>query len=140
MKHLVFITIIALHFTALPAQTIQKLSASEARAYLAKTNPDSLLVIDGRSDEMYQSGHLQKAINIDAYQENLADQLNTALRREQLLIYCTKSTRSDSIIKTLTGLGYKGNIVQISEGITGWKAQGFEVILPQPNEGEANKE
>jgi hypothetical protein len=29
-------------------------------------------------------------------------------------------------------MGYKGEIIQISDGITGWKENEFEVILPEP--------
>lgn len=134
MKQLLLITILTIHCAIMPAQTIQKLSAEEAYAFLEKNNSDSLLIIDGRSDEMYRSGHLPNAINIDAYQENLAEQLTPVTNREHLFIYCTKSTRSDSIITTLSLMGYKGGIIQISDGITGWKEKTFELIRPEPNE------
>lgn len=137
MKRLLLIIFLAFQYILLPAQSIQKLSAEEAHAFLAKTNTDTLLIIDGRSDEMYRSGHLQNAINIDAYQDNLEENLTSVINREHLFIYCTKATRSDSIIHTLSLMGYKGGIIQISDGITGWKAQAFEVILPEPNEEKA---
>jgi rhodanese-related sulfurtransferase len=132
MKQLLLITILSIHYVILPAQTIQKLSAEEAYAFLAKSNTDSLLIIDGRSEDMYQSGHLPNAVNIDAYKDNLEDQLAPVTNRGHLFIYCTKSTRSDSIITTLSLMGYKGEIIQISDGITGWKENEFEVILPEP--------
>lgn len=133
MKRLLLIIFLAFQYTLLPAQTIQKLSAEEAHAILAETNTDTLLIIDGRSDEMYRSGHLQNAINIDAYKENLEIQLTTVVNSEHLFIYCTKSTRSDSIINTLSRMGYKGEIIQISDGISGWKDNDFEVTLPEPS-------
>ncbi|GAO30407.1 rhodanese-like domain-containing protein [Geofilum rubicundum] len=132
MKQLLFITFLAIQQLILPAQTIQELSAEEAHAFLEKVNPDTLLIIDGRSKKMFQSGHLPNAINIDAYKKNLEKQLTAkVIPHKHLFIYCTRSTRSDSIINTLTLLGYKGDILQMSDGITGWKEHEFECIVPE---------
>lgn len=108
---------------------------------LSEHKTDSLLIIDGRSDEMFQSGHLPNAINIDAYKENLEEQLTaTVIPHKHLFIYCTRSTRSDSIINTLSQLGYKGCILQMSDGISGWKAHEFELIIPEAcKENEAKE-
>ncbi len=131
MRQLFFITFLTLQYALIPAQTIQKLSAEEAPIFLTETNTDSLLIIDGRSDEMYRSGHLKNAINIDAYKESLQEELSGITDYGHLFIYCTKSTRSDSIISTLSRLGYKGEIIQMSDGITAWKAHDFELIVPK---------
>jgi rhodanese-related sulfurtransferase len=140
MRLILLITILTLKCTLITAQTILKLPAEEAHSLVTKANKDSLLVIDGRSKEMYQSGHIEYAINIDAYQENLKDQLDSIMDKEHLFIYCTQSTRSDSIISTLSLIGYKGSIIQLSDGITGWKESNFEVILPELNEEKTIKE
>jgi rhodanese-related sulfurtransferase len=120
-----------LHCAISPAQTIQKVSAAEAHDLLAKTNTDSLLIIDGRSDEMFQSGYIKNAINIDAYKENLEEKLALVINRKHLFIYCTKSNRADTIINTLSRMSYKGDIILMSDGITGWKEHEFELIIPE---------
>ena len=140
MRFILFITFLTLQYTILQAQTIQKFSAEEAHAFLTETNTDSLLIIDGRSDEMFQSGCINKAINIDAYKDDLASQLDSIKKHQHLFIYCTKSTRSDSIINTLSLLGYKGEIIQMSDGLTGWKANKFELIVPEACKGKEEEE
>jgi rhodanese-related sulfurtransferase len=128
MRLLSIMAFMAFQFTFLQAQTIHKILAEEAHAFLAKENTDSLIIIDGRSDEMFQSGHLKNAINIDAYKETLKEKLDTSvIHHKHLFIYCTKSTRSDSIITTLSLLGYKGEIIQMTDGMTGWKENNLNI-------------
>jgi phage shock protein E len=131
MRLLILTTILTFQCAFLPAQTIQKVSARKAHTFLSEVNPDSLLIIDGRSNEMFQSGYIKNAINIDAYKEDLEEQLSSVINRGHLFIYCTQSNRSDAILNKLSLMGYKGHIIQMSNGINGWKEKDYELIIPK---------
>ncbi len=67
---------------------------------------ESLLIIDVRTDEEFDSGHLQGAINIP-YQiigEHIAD-LNSS-KNQEIILYCRSGRRAEIAKTTLLDLGY----------------------------------
>lgn len=88
---------------------------------------EETLIIDGRTDEMFAGGHIENAINIDADMENLEDELKKHIEVPRIVVYCTTSRRTYDIVYVLEKI-YKGEIIYISDGITGWRANGFPEI------------
>lgn len=82
------------------------------------------LIIDGRSDEMFAGGHIENAINIDADMENLEDELKKHIDVPRIVVYCTTNRRTYDILYVLENI-YKGEIIYISDGISGWRSNGF---------------
>lgn len=82
------------------------------------------LIIDGRTDEMFSDGHLERAINIDADMENLEEELKKHIDVARIVVYCTTNRRTYDILHVLEKL-YNGEIIYISDGITGWRNNGF---------------
>ncbi|MBC8402650.1 MAG: rhodanese-like domain-containing protein [Candidatus Marinimicrobia bacterium] len=67
---------------------------------------ESRLIIDVRTDEEFDSGHLQEAINI-SYQiigENIADL--TSSKNQKIILYCRSGRRAEIAKTTLLDLGY----------------------------------
>lgn len=92
--------------------------------YLHMLHDEQTLVIDGRTDEMFAGGHLENSINIDADMENLEDELKKHIKVPRIVVYCTTNRRTYDIIYVLEKI-YKGEIIYISDGITGWRTNGF---------------
>ncbi len=44
-------------------------------------------------------------------------------------MYCTNQRRSEHIIEVLTEIGYKGKIIYMIDGLTGWKSNKFEILI-----------
>ncbi len=82
------------------------------------------LVIDGRTREMYEGGHLQHAINIDADDENLYDLLSQHADEPLIVVYCTTNRRTGKIVETLS-MFYQGEVIYIDDGIRGWQQNGL---------------
>lgn len=129
MKKLLSLIILFLFIsTLLLAQRVIEVQSPEAKIYVENYGSDSLLIIDDRTQSMFESGHLKNAVNINAFSENVDQELAKYLDRERILIYCTKSNRSRTIVNKLQLLDYAGEIVLVTDGITGWKSNGLAVV------------
>jgi len=82
------------------------------------------LVIDGRTSGMFESGHLQHAINIDADDEDLLGLLKQHADEPIIVVYCTTNRRTGKIVNTLSAF-YEGEVIYIDDGIRGWQRNGF---------------
>ncbi len=82
------------------------------------------LVIDGRAREMFEDGHLQHAINIDADDENLLQLLKQHADEPLIVVYCTTNRRTGKIVNTLSTF-YEGEVIYIDDGIRGWQRNGL---------------
>ena len=129
MSFLNFFLLLTFFTTGLFAQTINKVNSQEAHAFLNSKDGKSVLIIDGRTSSMFKSGHIKDAVNINAFDENVAKKLAPHLKKKQMVVYCTTHRRSEEIISKLSDLGYKGKIIFIVDGITGWQENGFGVTV-----------
>lgn len=129
MKFLNFFLLLTFFTTGLFAQTVTKINSQEAHAFLNSKDGKSVLIIDGRTSSMFKSGHIKDAVNINAFDENVAKKLAPHLKKKQMVVYCIANRRSAEIISKLSDLGYKGKIFFITDGITGWKKNGFDVTV-----------
>ncbi|MFW6227083.1 MAG: rhodanese-like domain-containing protein [Bacteroidota bacterium] len=128
MKFLSLFFVFSFFTAGLPAQTVTRINSVEAKNYLNNNDEKSVLIIDGRSSAMFESGHIKNAENIDAFSETAADKLGNHLNRDKILVYCTTRNRSETIIEKLKNLGYDGEIIFVTDGLSGWKANGFDVV------------
>lgn len=101
--------------------------------YLYLFEDPSAIVIDGRTEVMFSGGCLGNAINIDADDPDLRKLLQPFMEQPLIVLYCTTVRRTTTIKDVLTEM-YKGEIIYISDGIRGWRQNGF------PVNGEAETE
>ncbi|MCT4587621.1 MAG: rhodanese-like domain-containing protein [Carboxylicivirga sp.] len=95
-------------------------------AYSLIKKEDDLLIIDARSNSLYNSGHLPNAINIDAFCD-FVDELLMALDRQmKYLIYCTTHIRADMLTRKMLDLGFSSLLI-MSEGFLRWNGAGYPV-------------
>ena len=81
---------------------------------IIKTNENTVL-LDVRSTQEYQEGHITGSINIPVY--DLEKTSTSKLNKESIIIvYCSAGVRSKRAIQTLKKLGYK-NLYNIEGGI-----------------------
>ena len=108
-------------------QTIKKITSQEAPEILKNLNKKTSVIIDGRDSAKFYSGHIQGAIYIDAFETGAQNKLEKLLDKKTIFIYCTMNKRSETLIEMLQQLNYSGTIINMTDGITGWKEKGFEV-------------
>jgi phage shock protein E len=109
------------------AKDVKQVPAKDALSLVKDRNPQSSILIDGRSAEMFAAAHIQGAVNIDAFKNNAGERIREYLNKKQIILYCTRKKRSETLIKILKNLRFSGEIVFITDGITGWKKSGYEV-------------
>ena len=106
----------------LPVQgtKIENIKAMEAAKMLEK-NPD-MMVLDIRTPEEFNSGHIPTSINIDYKAENFESELKKLDRSKSYLMHCRSGRRSTAALDTFRKLGFE-HIIHIDDGILGWNKE-----------------
>lgn len=73
-------------------------------------------IIDVRSKQEYDEGHIDGAILIPEYE--IKDKIEDIVKNknEKILVYCSSGTRSKKAKEELEGLGYK-NVYNLKDGV-----------------------
>ncbi len=127
-RNLAILFLFTLMSGSLLAQTVIEVDSKGALLYFENYDAESQVIIDGRTQSMFESGHLKNAVNINAFSDEADEKLGSYLDRERMLVYCTRNNRSKTIIDKLETLGYDGEIVFVTDGISGWKSNGLAVV------------
>ena len=95
-------------------RTKESLTVNEAKEMLL--NNENVILLDVRSSQEYEEGHLPNAINVPTYEinrkiENIIKDKNTII-----ICYCSVGIRSKKTVKMLKKLGYI-NLYYIDEKI-----------------------
>lgn len=98
-------------------------SVSEAKTLIDKKT--SLIILDVRTLQEYEEGHIDGAINIPV--QELEKRLNELSKDEEILIYCRTGNRSSQAVRILESNGYN-KIFHMNEGITKWISEGYQVV------------
>lgn len=101
-----------------------EVTAEEAVNLIEKVNP---FVLDVRTNDEYDSGHLENAglIPVQVLSTNIVA-LET-FKDEPILIYCQSGNRSTVASKILIDAGFK-SIYNLRHGIGDWKAKGLKIV------------
>ena len=87
---------------------------------------DEFELLDVRTLEEFQSGHILGAINIDFFSTDFIDQIIEFDTNLNLILYCRTDNRSSKSANILADNNYK-NIYVIKGGIEQWRSQGNPV-------------
>jgi len=90
---------------------------------------DELVILDVRTEEEYDNGCLEDAINIDFDNHDFQKMLKLIDRQKTYLVYSLLGTRSKKAVDLMNGMGFS-NIYHMHEGIEGWKALQLELVDP----------
>ena len=64
------------------------------------------VLIDVRTPEEYNGGHLENAVNINWFDENFIQQTSALDKEKKFYLYCKKGGRSAEAAQLLDSLGY----------------------------------
>ena len=87
---------------------------------------DEYELIDVRTLEEFQSGHISSAISIDFFSTNFIDEIKEFDTSLKLILYCRTDNRSSKSAKILADNDFK-NVYVIKGGIEEWISQGNSV-------------
>lgn len=88
-------------------------------------------LVDVRTPEEYEQGHIVGAMNIDWKSDSFADDAASMLDQSKTVaLYCKGGRRSHAAAEKLHSMGYK-NIVELQGGFEAWQAAGKTVQAEQ---------
>ena len=87
---------------------------------------DEFKLVDVRTLEEFQSGHISTAINIDFFSSNFIDEIKEFETSLNLILYCRTDNRSSKSAKILADNDFN-NVYVIKGGIEEWIGQGNPV-------------
>ncbi len=90
-------------------------------------NGSGLVIIDIRTPQEYQSGHLEGALNIDYYSDEFLDTLKSLDRNSTYIIYCRRGIRGGAALGMMRDMGFK-DVYNILGGLAQWAQDGRPMI------------
>ena len=85
------------------------------------------ILVDVRTPEEYESGHIQDAVNFDFYSESFQNDILTLDKSSSIILYCRTQNRSTKTANYLKENGYE-EIIVIEGGITSWVKNGNDLV------------
>jgi rhodanese-related sulfurtransferase len=87
-------------------------------------------LVDVRTPEEYQTGHLKNAININFYEEDFKENISRLDKKNPIFIHCAagaEGARSNQTAELLKELGFI-EIYELEGGIINWINSGKETV------------
>ena len=91
-----------------------------------KTDPD-FIILDVRTAEEFDDGHIEDAIKIDFYSETFSEELDELNKTKTYLIYCRTANRSGQAMDMMKDLNFS-EVYNMLGGIVEWEANGYPVV------------
>ena len=83
-------------------------------------------LIDVRTQDEFDLGHIDSAINLDFYSESFQNDILSLPKNETIVLYCRTNNRSTKTANILKENGYR-EILVIRGGITEWVKKGNDI-------------
>ena len=143
MKKILTCLLTALGLTTACGQ--QSYENVDVNGFSSLINEPNTIILDVRTAEEFNEGHLEGAINIDQSQSDFLEKAKAALPQDKTIaVYCRSGRRSASAAGRLAAVGYR--CVNLKGGILAWKeanlpvtTQSFEVDTFKTKNGKTLK-
>ena len=83
-------------------------------------------LIDVRTQDEFDLGHIDSAINLDFYSETFQNDILSLPKNETIVLYCRTNNRSSKTANILKENGFK-EIAVLEGGITEWVKNGNDI-------------
>ena len=97
------------------------------------------ILVDVRTTEEYESGHIQDAVNFDFYSESFQNDILSLDKSASIVLYCRTQNRSTKTANYLKENGYK-EINVLEGGITSWVKNGNDLVYNFSDETNSTEE
>lgn len=98
--------------------------------------PPGALILDVRTKEEFASGHVPNAVNIPHTELSSRISELTVAKDGPVVVYCERGGRAGQATIVLDEAGYE-NILHLSGDMSGWRAKGLPVEVPDALDVEA---
>ena len=90
---------------------------------------DSAILVDVRTPQEYEAGHIPEAVNINMYDPAFFARVQELDRSRPVYLYCRSGSRSQGAAELLTRIGFR-SVFNLRRGIVGWAGP---ISQPTPN-------
>lgn len=126
-KALILLISVAYACQSSKSSNVEIMDVQAAKALLDEDN--SIIVLDVRTLEEFNAGHLAGAINISIRDENFEERISDLDKNSKYLIHCTANIpdgRSAKSISIMSDLGFQ-YLISLKGGYAAWIDKGYEV-------------
>jgi len=89
---------------------------------------EGIAVLDVRTKEEYEDGHIKESKNIDVQEESFEDKLEDLDKSKNYIVYCMGGGRSLKAVRVMKENGFS-DAHSMTGGIRDWKDKGLETVL-----------
>ena len=126
MKQIVFLVVLFLILSCNTStknnEVIELLTPTEF-----KMQSQSATLVDIRTPQEFQQGHIENAINIDFYNRNFLSNFKQFNKNEPLFIYCRSGNRTSQAASKLAEMGFR-KVYDLKNGINNWKKENLKIV------------
>lgn len=108
-------------------------------AELTEIQDTDYILVDVRTREEYESGHIKDAIHFDFYSELFQKEILSLDKSSSIVLYCRTQNRSAKTANYLKENGYK-EIAVLEGGISAWIKNGNDLVYNFTNEINSTEE
>jgi rhodanese-related sulfurtransferase len=107
---------------------VRTLTAREAFDLIQENkNNKDFMIIDVRTKDEFDGGHIAAAVNIDYYAADFRAKVDKLDRSKQYLVYCRTGVRSAAASQIFEDLGFR-EIYNLGNGINRWIQDGYPIV------------
>jgi len=99
----------------------------DASKFAEKIAESDVVVLDVRTPEEFNSGHILNAINIDIYNDYFNSDISTLDKSKSYAVYCRSGKRSVDASNGMDSIGFK-TTYNLTGGIIEWIESGRETV------------
>ena len=132
MKNILFLLSIVYFFSCgnTNSQIIEDINAENFHQLIKKGDR---IIIDVRTSQEFNSGHIIDATNIDFYSDDFTDKLKIVRKDVPIYVYCRSGGRSSSAANKMENLGFT-KVYNMLGGIGSWQSEGYQTIKSKETE------
>ena len=117
-KILLILAITSAAFACNGKKSYESVNAEQFATTLATQKPQ---IIDARTPEEFQQGHIPGAQNIDVKSSDFDTLISTLDKSRPVAVYCRSGRRSKMAAERLVSAGF--NVVELDGGILSWEGE-----------------
>ncbi len=110
------------------ASGIRVVTPADGAALIADP-PDDLVILDVRTIEEFDEGHIAGAELLDFYRSDFSARLDELDKDQPYLIYCRSGNRSGQTRAIMEDLGFT-DVVDVDGGVLAWSDAGLTLVTP----------
>jgi len=107
---------------------IQNITVEEGKKLVDENkNNSDFVILDVRTKDEFDSGHLENAVNLDFYSPGFTEKIKEMDKNKRYLVHCQKGGRSSAAVeKVMNPLEFE-NLYNMEGGFGDWEAKGYQI-------------